>query len=73
MNIGLPKSDRPERAREDRRLVGTCIALAREHRLRCPALNHTPPQFCDLSLYDLAILLRRAGIELTRDEQHELS
>lgn len=59
--------------REDRRLIGTCIALAREHRLHCPALNNDPPQFCDFSLYDLSILLRRAGIELTQDEEKELS
>lgn len=74
MNIGLPKSDKSERerTREDRRLVGTCIALAREHRLHCPALNNDPPEFCDIALYDLQILLRKTGIELTADEAREL-
>ena len=73
MNIGLPKSDKPERDREGRRLVGTCLALAAEHRQRCPALHNDPPQFCDFSLYDLQILLRRAGIKLTPDEAKALS
>lgn len=57
---------------EDRRIKGTCLALAREHKLHCPALTHTPPQFCDIALYDLQILLRKAGIELTVDEMKEL-
>lgn len=59
--------------KEDRRIKGTVLALAREHRLRCPALNHTPPDFCDVALYDLQILLRKAGIELSADEMKELS
>lgn len=63
--------------KENARLRGTALALAREHKLHCPAINgireHGRPEWCDISLYDLAILLRRAGIELTPDEQHELS
>lgn len=56
-NIGLPKSDKPEpeRDREDRRLVGTALALAKERRLHFPALNNDPPEFC-VALYDLQVL-----------------
>jgi hypothetical protein len=57
---------------ENRRIKATLLALALEHKLHCPALNNDPPQFCDFSLYDLAILLRRAGIEMTEDERREL-
>lgn len=59
--------------KEDRRVKGTVLALAKEHRLHCPAWNNDPPEFCDVALYDLQILLRKAGIELTADEAKELS
>jgi hypothetical protein len=58
---------------ENRRIKGTVLALAREHKLHCPALNNNPPQFCDVALYDLQILLRKARVELDTDDMKELS
>ena len=63
--------------KENRRIKGTVLALAREHKLHCPALEgirkRDQPDFCDIALYDLQILLRKAGIDLTSDEKKELS
>ena len=57
--------------------TGTLLAIALEHRLRCPALEgirkHGRPERCDLNLYDLQIIARRAGLALTPEEESLLS
>lgn len=73
MNIGLPKSHRPNRTDEQTWLVKNCLELARQHKRWCPALLFDPPQRCDVDLRALQVLLRQAGVTLTPDEQHELS
>lgn len=71
MNTNLPKSDRP-RTDEQLWLVKNCLELARTHKLFCPALLCDPPQRCDIDLRALQVLLRRAGVTLTPDEEREL-
>ena len=73
MNTNLPKNDRPTRDDQQSWLVRNALELARQHRRWCPALLFDPPLRCDVDLRSLQVLLRRAGIELTPDEQHELS
>jgi hypothetical protein len=76
MNTNLPTSDRPERPDRTAQqiwLVKNCLAIARTHKLFCPALLCDPPQRCDIDLVSLQVLLKKAGIELTPDEARELS
>lgn len=69
MNTNLPQSKR-ERTAEEAWLVKNALELARQHKQFCPAMLAN--ERCDVDLRSLQILLRKAGVELTVDEEKEL-